>query len=132
MTGFCDSAAAFTYSKAGRTVNLYFSLRQRETNGDILEKIQGFFNKAGSIYISKNSQKKKQFESYYYRVSRIEELKRIVRHFDEYRLQSKKYRSYLIWRKMVLHKIENFRDADYEMLRDLAGQLATLNQKNNG
>ena len=113
VTGFCDSAATFTYSKAGKTLNLYFSLRQNEANRDIVEKIHSFFDRAGSIYISKNSQKKKQSVSYYYRVSRVEELKRIIEHFNEYPLQSKKHNGYLIWRKMVLHKAENFRDVDY-------------------
>lgn len=111
---------------------MYFSLRQNEANRDIVEKIHSFFDKVGSIYISRSRQKKKQSVSYYYRISRADQLKRIIEHFDEYSLQSKKHKSYLVWRKMVLHKAENFRDVDYGMLKDLASQLAAFNQRSDG
>ena len=134
ITGFCDGEAAFTYSRAGGAFNLYFSLRQREDNRRIVEKIQEFFGYIGNIYKSKGTvaDGKNNFNqqtSAYYRVVKVSELKRIVEHFDKYPLQSKKREAYLTWRKMVIHKIDNFRDTDYDTLRALAGQLANLNQK---
>lgn len=128
VTGFCDSTATFTYSKAGGTFNLYFSLRQNENNREIVEKIQRFFGQIGSIYISKGKQSQKQIATYYYRISRVEQLRRVVEHFDGYPLQSKKQNVYVIWRKMVMHKIDNFRDIDRALLKDLAGKLTIFNQ----
>ena len=134
ITGFCDGEAAFTYSRAGGAFNLYFSLRQREDNRRIVEKIQEFFGYIGNIYISTGQSLEregnfKQQDSAYYRVSKVSELKRVIEHFDKYPLQSKKQNAYLVWRKMAIHKIENFRDTNYNILRELAGQLAKLNQK---
>lgn len=134
VTGFCDGEAAFTFSRAGGAFNLYFSVRQREDNRKIVEEIQKFFGYIGSIYKSKGmaideNNKIKQQPSAYYRVAKVSELKYIVEHFDKYPLQSKKINAYLVWREMVNHKIENFRDTDYNILRSLAERLAQLNQK---
>lgn len=132
MTGFCDGEAAFTYSRSGGAFNLYFSLRQRADNRDIVEKIQEFFDYAGAIYPALSATKKHyevRKDGIYYRVAKVAELKRIINHFDKYPLQGKKQDAYLCWRKMVVHKIENYRDTDYDTLRELAAELAGLNQK---
>lgn len=150
VTGFCDGEAAFTYSRSGGAFNLYFSLFQRADNHDIVERIQEFFGYIGTIYVSKGTegrgfkQKPSIFpirdyratpkEIYtsrgtYYRVTKVAELKRIINHFDKYPLQGKKQGAYLCWRKMAMHKIENYRDTDYDNLRALAAELASLNQK---
>lgn len=134
ITGFSDGEAAFTYSRSGGAFNLYFSLRQREDNREIVERIREFFGYIGNIYKSKGlmPQKEgdpKQQDSAYYRVSKVGELKYVVEHFDKYPLQSRKHNAYLIWRQMVMHKTENFRSTDYDILRELAAQLAKLNQK---
>ena len=44
VTGFCDGEAAFTYSRAGGSFGLYFAVKQREDNRQIVEDIQEFFN----------------------------------------------------------------------------------------
>jgi len=132
ISGFCDGEAAFTYSRSGGTFALYFSIRQREDNQQIIEEIQQYFNYVGNIYRGKESAPTNNNgftkPSAYYRVTRINELKRIVEHFDRYPLQSEKKRqAYNIWRQMVLHKLENYRNIDYNKLRLLAEKLSNLN-----
>lgn len=132
VTGFSDGEAAFTYSRAGGTFALYFAVKQREDNRQIIENIREYFDYVGYIYYGKESQggsKAGVSKPYaYYRVTKIEELKRIVEHFDKYPLQStKKLEAYNIWREMVLHKLENYRNIDYDKLRALAEKLSSLN-----
>ena len=133
VTGFCDGEAAFTYSRAGGSFNLYFSIRQREDNRHIVEEIQRFFNFIGEIYRGKEALPGKRSgftrPSIYYRTCRMHELKRIIEHFDKYPLQSRKREAYSIWRQMAMHKIENYGDPDYNILRALAEKLSNLNQK---
>jgi len=66
--------------------------------------------------------------SAYYRVTRSSELQVIINHFDKYPLQSKKkFEAYKVWREMVVHKIDNFRNPDYDLLHTLASKLSSLN-----
>lgn len=134
ITGFCDGEAAFTYSRAGGSFGLYFAIKQREDNKQIIEDIQGYFNRVGDIYIQKkvlptqNSGLSRP--AAYYRVTRINELQRIVEHFDRYPLQSqKKHEAYKVWREMVMHKLENYRKVDYNKLNGLAEKLSSLNSQ---
>jgi hypothetical protein len=132
ITGFADGEAAFTYSRQGGTLALYFGIKQREDNQQIIEEIQKHFNYIGNIYKGKESTSsfKAGFTKTpsYYRVTRINELKRIIEHFDKYPLQSeKKQEAYNVWREMVMHKFENFRNVDYDKLMALAEKLSHLN-----
>ncbi len=133
VTGFADGEAAFTYSRAGGVFNMYFAVRQREDNRKIVEEIHKFFDYAGNIYRDKGSQPTKDSgftkPSAYYRVSRIDDLLRIIEHFDKYPLQSKKIECYNIWKEMVSYKNDNWRSAAYDVLRPLAEKLSALNQK---
>lgn len=134
VTGFCDGEAAFTYSRNGSAFGLYFAVRQREDNRKIVEDIREYFNYVGDIYRGKESNyaPKSGFTqpSAYYRVTKISELKRILEHFDKYPLQSKrKHEAYKIWREMVVHKLENYRDTNYDFLRSLAEKLSSLNSQ---
>jgi len=53
-----------------------------------------------------------------------------VEHFDKYPLQSQnKLEAYKVWREMVTHKTENYRDTDYDVLHQLAEKLSSLNLK---
>lgn len=132
ITGFCDGEAAFTYSRGYGSFGLYFSVKQREDNRQIVEEIREYFNFIGNIYYGKEARPTKNSgftKPYaYYRVTKISELKLIVDHFDKYPLQSrKKQEAYLVWREMVMHKLDNYRSADYEKLRILAEKLSSLN-----
>ncbi len=123
ITGFCDSAAAFTYSRTGGTFGLYFAIKQKTGNLQILETIREYYNFVGDIYrIGPNS--------IYYRVNRIEQLQRIIQHFDKYPLQNpRKAEAYSIWREMVVYKQQHFRSIDYAKLRALAEKLSQVTQK---
>lgn len=132
VTGFCDGEAAFTYSRNGGSFAMYFAIRQREDNRQIIEEIYEFFNYIGYIYRDKGNILDKggggSKPSVYYRVTKITELKTIVEHFDKYPLESeKKHSAYLVWRDMVIHKLENHRNVDYDTLRALAEKLSILN-----
>ncbi|MFH1198548.1 MAG: LAGLIDADG family homing endonuclease [Candidatus Omnitrophota bacterium] len=132
VTGFCDGEAAFTYSRSGGTFAVYFGLKQREDNFQIIEDIRQYFGYVGTIYRHKES-----FESpkaghtraaTYYRVARAEELRNIIDHFDKYPLQSmKKQEAYTVWKEMAMHKIEHYRDIEYDKLHALAQKLSSLN-----
>jgi hypothetical protein len=134
ITGFADGEAAFTYSRMGGTFALYFAIKQRENNQQIIEQIQEFFNYIGNIYRNKEGQSTSNSgflkSSAYYRVTKIDELQKIIEHFDKYPLQSrKKQEVYKIWREMVIYKFKNYRDADYDKLRTLAEKLSSLNSQ---
>lgn len=137
VTGFCDGEAAFTYSRSGGTFVVYFSIRQREDNRQIIEEIYQYFNCIGNLYKGKESLPTKNSgftkPTIYYRVTRSYELKVIIDHFDKYPLQSKKKQeAYLVWREMVMHKLENYRNIDYDKLRALAEKLSSLNSQSRG
>jgi len=132
VTGLCDGEAAFTFSRAEGTVALYFGIKQREDNQQIIEKIREYFHHVGNVYRNKESNPTKNsgfsHASAYYRVTKINELKVIVDHFDKYPLQSKKKQeAYQVWRQMVRYKLDNYRNIDYNELRVLAERLSSLN-----
>ena len=134
VSGFCDGEAAFTYSRIGGTFGLYFAIKQREDNRQIVEDIQAYFNYVGYIYRGKEAQPTKNSgfsqPSAYYRVTKIDELQRVIEHFDKYPLQSKKKQeAYNIWREMVIYKFKNYRNVDYDKLRLLAEKLSSLNSQ---
>lgn len=132
VTGFCDGEAAFTYSRSSGSYAMYFAVKQREDNLQIIEAIHEFFNFAGYIYRGKESQASPNSgftkPSAYYRVTKSKELQVVIDHFDKYPLQSKKkFEAYNIWRQMVKYKIDNFRNTDYNVLHGLASHLSSLN-----
>lgn len=134
VTGFCDGEAAFTYSRTDGTFGLYFAIKQREDNRQVIEEIYDYFHSVGNLYRHKESNPTKNSgftrPSVYYRVTKINELKLIVDHFDQYPLQSKKkLEAYNVWREMVMHKLENYGKVNYGKLRDLAQKLSSLNSQ---
>ncbi|MDD5560862.1 MAG: LAGLIDADG family homing endonuclease [Candidatus Omnitrophica bacterium] len=135
VTGFADGEAVFTYSRAGGSFGLYFSIKQREDNHQIVEEIHKFFHNIGQIYSGKesNSIPKSGLSSpyAYYRVTKSSELQIIVEHFDKFPLQSKKkFEAYKVWREMVIYKKDNYRKINYDYLSMLAGKLSSLNLQN--
>ena len=134
VTGLCDGEAAFTYHRAGGNFCVSFGFKQRADNRELVEDIRAFFNYIGSIYHAKGSGPTKNSgntsPSVYFRVSRASELSVIIDHFDRYPLQSKKkLEAYKIWREMAIHKVENFRNVDYDKMRALAEKLSSNNLK---
>lgn len=132
VTGFCDGEAAFTYSRSSSSYGLYFAVKQREDNRQIVEEIYQFFSYVGYIYKEKESKESPKAgftkPAAYYRVTKSSELQVVIDHFDKYPLQSKKkFEAYKVWREMVIHKIDNFRNSDYDLLHTLADKLSSLN-----
>lgn len=132
VTGFCDGEAAFTFSRNSSSFALYFAIKQREENRQIIDDIRDFFHYIGNVYLQRESLPTKNSghtkPAVYYRVTRPEELKLVIDHFDKYPLQSKKkLQAYTVWREMVMHKAENFRNIDYDKLHTLAEKLSSLN-----
>ena len=113
---------------------MYFAVKQREDNHWIIDKIQEYFKYVGRIYQGKESRRGEKgglSKPYiYYRVTKINQLQVIIDHFDKYPLQSKKkLETYNLWREMAIHKVENYRKADYDKLRALAEKLSGLNSQ---
>jgi len=134
ITWFCDVEAAFTFSRSGGSFGLIFSIKQREDSRVIVEKIHEFFGFAGNIYVVKEflggERSGHTKPSVIYKVTRISELKLIVDHFDKYPLQNqKKLEAFRVWREMVMYKLENYRDIQYDKLHSLALKLSGLNSK---
>ena len=134
VTGFCDGEAAFTFSRAGASYAIYFGLRQRADNAQIIEEIHQFFNYVGRLYYSKGAAPTHNSgltqPAIYYRVTKNEELQEIIAHFDKYPLQSLKKRdAYKIWREMVIYKKDHYRDIDYDTIGRLADSLSQANSK---
>jgi DNA primase large subunit len=134
VTGFCDGEAAFTYSRSGGTFGLIFSIKQRADSRKIIEDLRQFFGYLGNIYEVKESKEGQKSghtkPSVIYKITRIDELKLVVDHFDKYLLQNqKKFEAYSVWREMVMYKLENYRDIEYDKLRVLAEKLSSLNSK---
>ncbi len=133
ITGFTEGEGSFTYSRTPTGVGLYFAIRLTNKEKLLLESIRNFFGNIGKIYPVKalapttNSGKTKS--SWYFRVTRVDDLLKIVDHFDRYPLIGIKKQSYLIWKKMVLVK-SNFRNGKGERLNSLAQQLSEASPRN--
>lgn len=118
VTGLVDGQGSFTYSRSGKQIALYFALKCASADEPLLEDVQAFFEGAGRIYRVGTT-------SSYYRVSRRDELMRVIEHFDAFPLRTTKRHSYDIWRQMV-HAKQDFRKPDRTLLSDLALQLSAL------
>lgn len=119
VTGFVEGAGSFTYSRSGRQLAVYFSVRLPESDRPLLDELQQFFSGAGKIYTVGDA------GSAFYRVSHRLELTAVVEHFDAYPLRSHKAAAYEIWREMVRVK-QQFRAPDRDRLEQLAAQLSAL------
>ncbi len=113
VTGFVDGAGMFTYSRSGKQLSLYFAIKLTALDEPALQQIQDFFGGIGTIYSVKAVTKTAR----YLRVSRREELMRVVEHFDSYPLRTIKQKSFEIWRAMVLAK-QQFRNPDRDLLNE--------------
>ena len=118
VTGFCDAAASFTYSRSGKQLALYFAVKFPGADHPLLEDLQAFFGGIGRIYDLSG-------RSSYFRVSRRDDLMRIVDHFDSRPLRSSKRDVYDVWREMVVAK-QDFRHPDRPRLDELADRLKSL------
>ena len=128
VTGFCEGEGTFTYSRSGNNLNLYFAIKVNFEDRDLLYKMQSFFS-VGRIYVGKPIPPRKYSGHtrtyFYYRVSKISELRRIIEHFDNYPLKGKKAVSFSIWKEMVKYK-QMYRKPQYDRLNELANKLSAV------
>jgi LAGLIDADG endonuclease len=134
VTGFVEGEGAFTFSRSGRQMALYFAIKLTGADGPILEAIQGFFGGIGAIYRVAPRAAPTASSGYtktaaYYRVCRRGDLDRIVEHFDMYPLRGVKASAYAIWREMVILK-RAFRKPVREELDALAARLSAASPRN--
>ena len=125
VTGLCDGEASFTYSRSSAQIALYFAVKLTASERPILEQLQSYFG-VGKLYDVKarSPQANSGFtkSAVLYRVTRHDELPRVVEHFDAYPLKTLKRESYRIWREMVelKRKFRRFRDGDRDELEEYA------------
>ena len=119
VTGFCEAQGAFTFSRSGAQLALYFGLKRSMAERGLLEAIRRFFGGIGNIYAVPSR------AAAYFRASRRDELARVVAHFDRYPMWGARAEGYRIWREMVLLK-QDFRRAPREKLHALAQKLSQV------
>src|SRR6266542_1693162 len=109
VTGFVEGEGAFTFSRSGRQMALYFAIKLTGADRGILDSIQEFFGGIGAIYrvaprAAPTPSSGHTKTAAYYRVCRREDLERVVEHFDRYPLRGSKAGAYAVWRQMVMLK----------------------------
>lgn len=129
VTGFAEGEACFTFNRSDRNFTLVFAIKLNASDLSVLREIQHFFGGIGRIYHvpargpeSPSSGLAKAAE--YYRVSRMDELGRVIGHFDDFPLRGAKAASYGIWRQMFVVKRDTFRRPDRVTLQALAHALS--------
>lgn len=127
VTGFAERQSTFTYGRSRRGLSLYFGIQFRAEDKALLDRLRRFFGDVGRIYPRRAPREtaRSPAGAYYYRVTRIAELLRIVSHFDLYPFQGSRLGSFEIWREMVLLKAGP-EPTEPEHLDLLAAQLSAL------
>jgi hypothetical protein len=133
VTGFVEREGAFTFSRNGRQMALYFAIKLPAVDRPILEAIQAHFGGSGAIYqvaprAAPTPSSGHTKAASYYRVTRQRDLEQVLDHFDRYPLQGTKAASYAIWREMVILK-RAFRNPPREELDDLASRLSAASPR---
>lgn len=119
FSGFVDGEGYFAIGKQltnGKypSYKCAFGIELRDDDADILHEIRDYFNGIGGIH---HRPERKRLDRNYkpsivWRVSSIDDIMILVRHFDEYPLRAKKRIDYNIWRLAVmeLRKTKHLRD----------------------
>lgn len=137
VTGLCERAASFTFSRTARNFVLYFAIKLSSRDENLLYQVQDFFC-SGKIYKIMETEKgpknpkgsrKMQINSLYFRITAREGLQRTLRHFEQYPLRGEKHKRYAIWQKMVVLKNKYPRRKklsldDFNKLTNLARELS--------
>lgn len=115
VTGLCEGAASFTYGRTARGIRLRFIVKLPRTQKDLVFSLQRFFG-VGAVY-----------PNWQFCVTDRHELRRIIEHFDNFRLCGTKVAGYGIWKR--IHELtESNRDANWMEIQDLASQLTSLSR----
>lgn len=134
VTGLAEGQASFTFSRSGRNFGLYFGIKLTGADEALLHALHAFFQ-VGAVYQVKPAAPRTARQGHtkaasYYRVTRLEELARVVDHFDQFPLQGRKQESYRIWRRMIRLKAENYRRPPLDELAALARELSAASPRN--
>jgi hypothetical protein len=123
LAGFTDADGSFQIKIINRTTRIRPEIRlnyQIDQKKDlILKKIKTFLG--GNIGYRKSQ------DTYYYGSTSFGSAKNVVQYFDEYHLQSRKYLSYLRWRK-VYFLIQNKEHLNYKGLSKILIIKSLLNK----
>lgn len=121
ITGLCEAACSFTYSRSNNSINLRFGIKLGEKDKFLIFALKAYFG-VGHIYKSGNP------EAWYYCVSRMDEIPQVIAHFDKHPFLGRKAASYAIWKEMFhLKKVP--RKFDFVALNTLAERLSSLSPK---
>ena len=131
VTGFCDGECAFTYSLQSNNLGLsiYFNLKLHERDLPLLQEIQSYFGNVGRIYHVKDPRPTAGPKAYY-RVTNLDDLQVIIKHFDRYPPRGWKANGYAIWRRMVTLKYDHYGHPPHDEILELAHELSRLNRSN--
>lgn len=133
VTGLAEGDAAYTYSRSGHHLALYFAIKLTDADRGLLVKLRDFFHGAGRIYtviprLPRSGSASTKMAAYY-RICRRDDLERVVAHFDRYPLRGAKAASYTVWRRMVMLK-RSFRRQNQALLDVLAARLSSTSPRN--
>src|SRR6187551_161645 len=91
ITGFADGESCFSVKvnkhpgfKLGWQVRAYFIIELHKKDINVLNKVQSFFGGAGEVKLSETR------DSVIYSIRSIQDLKKVIDHFDNYPLLSQK------------------------------------------
>ena len=131
VTGLIEGDGTFTYSRSGEQLALYFAIKLRASERPVLEALQAFFRGAGKLYEVRPpvDSERPVKPSCYLRLTRRDELLRVVEHFERYPLRGGKQRAFRVWREMVRLKSESFRRPPREELDALASELSAVSPR---
>lgn len=122
VTGLCEAVGSFTYGREPGGIRLRFDLGLPDADKALIFGIKDFFG-VGALYW--------KTQNWAYCVTKTEELKALISHFDAMPLRGRKEAVYRIWRQMVELK-QGGDPASTGELQDLARQLSALNRGRNG
>ncbi|MBI5622518.1 MAG: LAGLIDADG family homing endonuclease [Elusimicrobia bacterium] len=129
VTGLSEGLASFTYSRNGNGINLRFTMKMQEQDRDLLFSLMMFFG-VGNVYHSKprDDSPAGRGGSWYYCVTKLSDLERLVRHFEAYPLAGSRARAFEVWKQLFELK-RSQRTSDTEALFSLAARLSELSRR---
>jgi hypothetical protein len=125
VTGLSEGESTFTYIRNGNGFNLRFAVKLTETDRNLIFALQGFFG-TGQVY-HVGAQQPSQ-AAWMYCVTSVENLEKIVSHFDTFPLLGKKRDEYAVWKQMYEIK-KNRRKPEQVLLASLAEKLSSMRTK---
>ena len=124
VTGLMEGTGTFTFSRTDRNIVPYFVLKAGRDASGILEKVQAYFGGLGRVYPlqahpAQDAGGGATGRSHYFRVTRVDELDRVIQHLDDHPLKGPKAGAYAVWRELVTLKRSAYRRPDREQLQQL-------------